>query len=147
MIVFWCQADHQSEVSPQEPVLSGFNAKASELYVDGTKTLSSYTLLILAGIGYFVQLIFTQPNATRVTAKGRLLLVAAVFLCVISMLSGYASYSHLIDLFVAQLSFNPYLARLYWFHELQLWSFVSSLVLFGVFSIEALLSDDAGGKP
>lgn len=139
MSIVWCSLDHLSEVTHKAADSSGFSAKAADLYIDGAKTLSSYSLLVLAGIAYFVQLVFSQPTNSRVTQSGKLLLIAGVFLCTLSLLSGYSLYSHIIDLFVFQLTFDPSMARLRWFHELQFWTFLGSLVLFGVFSIEALL--------
>jgi hypothetical protein len=132
---------HASSLSVAEPTLAksfDVQAKIIDLYTDSIKSLSSYSLLVLAGVGFFIQMIFSPDANIKASVTAKCLLVVAVFTCAVSLLFGYLGYRNVIDMLYNRLVLNPSDSRIYAFHEIQFWAFMASVVLFTIFSCETL---------
>jgi hypothetical protein len=138
-VSLWCYASHLSVAETSLPQSYDVQTKVVDLYMDSIKSLSSYALLVIAGVGYFVQLIVSKNSGVTVGTVGKYFLIAAVFACAVSLLFGYLGYMNVIEMFYGRLELNPADPRVHTFHQIQFWAFMVSVVLFGIFSCEALL--------
>jgi hypothetical protein len=139
LVFVWLHIASLAESIQKPERLSDFQARAIELFTENARALSSYAMLVLAGVGYFVQLIFSKESHSRVTKWGRFLLIAAVLLSAGSLLFGYFCYNSIIDILGSELAFDPNAPRVYVFRQLQFWTFLGSVAIFAIFTIEALL--------
>lgn len=139
--LLWWYASHLSVVEPTLAPSYDVHAKLVDLYLDSVKSLSSYALLVIAGVGYFIQLIIQEKTEVKLNVRrlGRYLLVLTVFACAVSLLFGFLGYMNIVDMFHGGLELNPSDPRVLTFHQIQFWSFMVSLVVFGIFSCETLL--------
>lgn len=138
--ISWHYISHMSQVAQAPCILTPFQSKALDLYLDNAKTLSSYVVLVLAGVGYFVQMVFSGSSKINIGSAGKILLILAVSLCAISLAAGYSVYSNVVTLVVNGLAFDPGMPRVHFFQQIQFWAFFSAVGLFGIFSVEALFS-------
>lgn len=142
LLVVWgsIHGDHLAEALPLASNPSELKAKAIDLYAANATTLSSYAMLVLTGVGFFVHLIFSKDSNATVTRMGKVLLICSVATCAASLLSGYFCYDCVVDVLGNGLAFDPTAARVAFFHQTQFWSFLVSIMIFGIFAIEALLN-------
>ena len=118
--------------------LTEFEGEAIDLYADSLKLLNSFALLVVGGVGFFVQLIFAKESKVDVTFSIRFLLVLAVVLAGVSLVFGYESYVNMIDVVAHGFTFDLASPRVAYFQQLQFWAFAGAVASFGGVSIRML---------
>jgi hypothetical protein len=127
--------------------LTEFEGKAIDLYAESLKLLNSFALLVVGGVGFFVQLIFAKEGKIVVTVWVRFLLVLAMVLAGVSLVFGYESYVNMVDIVAHGSSFDLASPRVAYFQQLQFWAFAGAVASFGSVSIHMLFSSEVQGEP
>jgi len=130
------------EASIELDSLSDLQKKSIDIIIEMNKLIISLSLIVLGALGGF--LIQKYQVVKIKSLMGKLIIVLSIFFSALSIYFGYVIYSRMVEM-LSNKMFNPASNLIELSQKFQYYSFLSSLILFGLFVINAA-TNETGGK-